>query len=105
MNTKINLPPLPKTWDLYDGYSAISRLTDGLLLPEPDYVFNNMGNNDHADVTSAYVAWANAVRAACPKSRIFCIVPGSGYHRSEIQAAVAALNKGGDMRVYLIDIH
>jgi len=104
VNTEINLPPLPETWDRYDGYSAISRLTDGLLLPEPDYVFNNMGNNDHADVTSPLVAWAEVVRAACPHSRIFCVVPGSGYHRSEVQAAVAALNQAGDAKVHLIDI-
>ena len=104
VNTEINLPPLPQTWDIYDGYSATSRLTDGLLLPEPDYVFCNMGNNDHANLTSDYIAWVQAVRAACPHSRIFCIVPGSGYHRSEVEAVVAALNQAGDARVYLIDI-
>jgi hypothetical protein len=32
------------------------------------------------------------------------VVPGSGYHRSEVQAVVAALNKAGDARVHLIDI-
>lgn len=104
VNNKINLPPLPKTWNVYDGYSGKSRLTDGLLLPEPDYVFSNMGNNDHADLTAPYVAWVKAVRTACPRSRIFCVVPGSGYHRNEVQAVVAALNKAGDTRVYLIDV-
>jgi hypothetical protein len=66
VNKKINLPPMIETWNLYDGYSGISRLTDGRLLPEPDYVFNNMGNNDHAELTSAYVAWVKAMRVAFP---------------------------------------
>jgi len=102
VNTAINLPPLSQTWDHYDP--ATSRLRNGRLLPEPDYVFNNMCNNDHAVTTSAYIAWVKAVRAACPHARIFCIVPASGYHRSEIQAVVTALNQAGDAKVYFIDI-
>lgn len=102
VNTKIDLPPLSQTWDRYDP--ATSRLRDGRLLPEPDYVFNNMCNNDHANVTSAYIEWVKAMRAACPHARIFCVVPASGYHRGEIQAVVTALNKAGDAKVYFIDI-
>jgi lysophospholipase L1-like esterase len=79
-------------------------LRNGRLLPEPDYVFNNMCNNDHAIVTSAYIAWVEAMRVACPNARIFCIVPASAYHRSEIEAVVTALNQSGDARVYLIDV-
>ena len=38
------LPPLPQSWDRYDA--ATSRLTEGRLVPEPDYVFCCMGTND-----------------------------------------------------------
>jgi len=40
----MSLPPLTQAWDRYDA--ATSRLTGGLLLPEPDYVFCCMGTND-----------------------------------------------------------
>jgi lysophospholipase L1-like esterase len=97
-----NVPPLPSTWDYYD--STNSRLTDGLLIPEPDYVFCAEGQNDSMDITSAYTNWLSAVRNACPDTHIFCIVPPAGVHLSEITAAVNARNQAGDAKVYLIDI-
>lgn len=106
----IEIPPLPQTWDHYDA--STSRLTDGLLLPEPDYVFCAMGTNDfrittggreHLDITDAYTTWLAAVRKACPRSLCFCVVPPLGWHAKEIAAAVTARNRSGDRDVYLID--
>lgn len=103
VNPTLNVPPLPKTWDHYDA--TASRLTEGRLLPEPDYVLCNMGNNDGASsLTNDYVAWVKAVRAACPNARIFCIVPPAGVHREEVQATVKACNQAGDARVHRIEI-
>lgn len=97
----MQMPPLPVTWDRYDPQT--SRLTGGLLLPEPDYVFCAMGQNDlpEISVTEAYTEWLAAVRKACPHSRIFCIVPLSQVHRDEIAAAVEMTR---DKKVYLIDM-
>lgn len=104
MVKELEMPGLGKTWDHYDASS--SRLTDGLLSPEPDYVFNAMGTNDFGgiNITEAYTAWLGAVRKACPHARIFCVVPPSGVHRDEIRAAVNAKNQEGDSAVYLIDV-
>ena len=102
-NEGMALPPLPRTWDYYDA--ATSRLQNGKLLPEPDYVFCCMGTNDYGDcnITDAYIGWIKAVRKACPKTRIFCIVPPSGFHRSDIQKTVKTCNAARDARVYIID--
>jgi lysophospholipase L1-like esterase len=103
MVRELEMPGLPKTWDHYDA--AASRLTGGLLLPEPDYVFCNMGTNDFGgiDITGAYADWLAAVRKACPRTHIFCVVPPSGVHRGEIRAAVAARIADNDHAVHLID--
>jgi hypothetical protein len=109
MSTKLMaMPPLVETWDHYDA--AASRLTGKLLLPEPDYVFCGMGTNDFQqdisrplDITEDYTRWLTAVRAACPHTRIFCVVPPLGWHAREIQAAVTARHNAGDRRVHLID--
>ncbi len=100
----MQLPSLNKSWDHYDAQT--SRLKNGLLLPEPDYVFCNMGTNDYGglDVTSNYLEWATAVRKACPNAQIFCVLPGSGSHRDEIASVVAARRNAKDQRVYLIDV-
>jgi hypothetical protein len=106
----IEIPPLPKTWDRYD--EKTSRLTNGLLTPEPDYVFCAMGTNDHRvergefkmlPIGDEYTRWLAAVRKACPNAKIFCIVPPLGWHDKEIAEAVAARNKDGDDKVFLID--
>jgi hypothetical protein len=104
----IEIPPLPETWDRYDDKTT--RLADGLLLPEPDYVFCGMGTNDHnpkdmslIPIGDAYLAWLVSVRKACPNAVIFCVVPPLGWHDKEIADAVAARNKAGDKNVFVID--
>jgi lysophospholipase L1-like esterase len=102
MTRQLNLPPLPEIWDHHDP--ATSRLTRGLLLPEPDYVFCSLGTNDYEkDITADYTAWLADVRRACPRSRVFCIVPPLGVHKEEIEAAVKARNLARDARVHVID--
>jgi hypothetical protein len=61
--TTMAMPPLPQTWDHYDA--TTSRLSQGRLLPEPDYVFCEMGTNDFEedakkrkkdmDITASYL--------------------------------------------------
>lgn len=106
----MEMPPLTETWDKYDPDT--SRLTNGKLIPEPDYVFCNMGTNDYylkdneyatMDITEAYTTWIKSVRAACPKTHIFCVVPASGVHRETINKVVNSFRKK-DKRVYMIDI-
>lgn len=101
MVKELEMPGLGKTWDHYDADT--SRLTDGLLLPEPDYAFCCMGTNDFGgiDITSAYREWILAVRKACPHTHIFCVVPPSGVHRDEIRSACEGVH---DDRAYVIDI-
>jgi hypothetical protein len=104
------LPPLPQSWDRFDA--AASRLTDGRLLPEPDYVFCCMGTNDfqgegperkQMDITAAYLTWLVSVRKACPTAWVFCVTPPIGWHTREVAAAVASRNSAGDRRVFVID--
>jgi lysophospholipase L1-like esterase len=106
MVKELEMPGLPKTWDHYDA--AVSRLTNGLLLPEPDYVFCCMGTNDFGgiDITKVYTDWLGAVRKACPHTVVFCVVPPSGVHRDEIQAAVAAHTSAtpAEHSVHVIDL-
>lgn len=117
MFQQIEMPPLPQSWDKYDA--TTSRLTNGKLTPEPDYIFCMMGTNDRnlnpggglgplfqpnlPDITKAYTGWLTAVRGAAPHARIFCIVPPLGFHDSEIKAAVQARHQSRDARVFLID--
>ncbi|MFN0052553.1 MAG: GDSL-type esterase/lipase family protein [Planctomycetales bacterium] len=102
MTRAIHLPPLTQTWDRYDDSST--RLVDGRLVPEPDYVFCNMGTNDYEkDITADYVSWLTAVRQACPNTHFFCIVPTLGVHQAEVEAAVATRRTEGDRRVFSID--
>lgn len=104
MLREFEMPALPKTWDRYDP--ATSRLKDGLLLPEPDYIFCCMGTNDYndIDIVSTYTEWLSAVRKACPHATIFCVVPPAGLHRKHINAVVATRKRAHDSRVYVIDI-
>jgi lysophospholipase L1-like esterase len=102
MTRPLNLPPLRQIWDHFDP--ATSRLTGGRLLPEPDYVFCSLGTNDYEkNITADYTAWLAELRHACPRARVFCIVPPLGVHREEIEAAVKARQEARDARVHVID--
>jgi len=100
----LEVAPLPQSWNQYDD--GHFRLQNGLLTPEPDYIFNNLGTNDpdEANITSVYTQWLTDVRKAAPHARLFAIVPLMGKHRAEIVAAVKACNDAGDARVWLIDL-
>ncbi len=103
MTRQLNLPPLRQIWDHFDP--ATSRLSGGLMLPEPDYIFCSLGTNDYdKDITADYTAWLGEVRRACPNARVFCIVSPLGVHREETERAINAHNRQAhDARVYLID--
>jgi lysophospholipase L1-like esterase len=102
MTRQLNLPPLRQIWDHHDPET--SRLVGGLLLPEPDYVFCSLGTNDYEkDITTDYTAWLAELRRACPRARLFCVVPPLGLHKDEIEAAVKARTIAHDARVCLID--
>jgi hypothetical protein len=108
---RLEMPPLPETWDRYDA--GASRLVGGRLDPEPDFIFCAMGTNDFQGegdrrtmlpIAGEYLRWLAAARGACPRARIFCIVPPLGWHAEEIAGAVSARNEAGDRRVHLIDM-
>jgi hypothetical protein len=109
MAASLSLPPLWQSWNRYDGrtISSSSRLTNGLLLPEPDYIFCAMGTNDSSikaqPFIDAYLTWLTAMRQACPNTRFFCVVPPLGTHAADVQAAVTIRNEAGDQKVHLID--
>ena len=107
----MSLPPLSESWDHFDA--ATSRLTDGRLTPEPDYVFCCIGTNDYEgegpqrkqfNITAAYTKWLADVRKACPDTSIFCVPPPLGWHMAEVAAAVASRRNDGDVKVHLIDV-
>jgi lysophospholipase L1-like esterase len=103
MTRQLNLPPLRQIWDHHDP--ATSRLSGGLLLPEPDFVFCSVGTNDfEKDITADYTAWLADLRRASPRAQVFCVVPPLGVHKQEIEAAVKARNQAQDARVYLVDL-
>jgi lysophospholipase L1-like esterase len=102
MQRRLEIPPLVESWDHYD--EKTSRLVNGLLVPEPDYIFCALGTNDPGlDLTATYTKWLTDIRKAAPHAKIFCIIPPLGVHRSDITAVVAAVNSGGDRNVFLID--
>jgi lysophospholipase L1-like esterase len=98
----LEIPPLPQSWDHYDA--STSRLVNGLLVPEPDYVFCCLGTNDpNLDIVPNYTSWLGALRKAAPHTKIFCIVPPLGVHRDDITKIVGSVNASGDPNVYLVD--
>ena len=107
----LQMPPLADTWDNYCANH--SRLVDGKLLPEPDYVFCAMGTNDSVvekgggstslDITEPYLLWLVSLRAACPNAHVFCMVPPLGWHSDEIERAILAFIERNDDKVSLMD--
>lgn len=78
-----NIPGLYPTsgtgyWDHIDAVT--SRLVGGLLSPQPDYIFVNIGTNDNSVSSGATVlaqlnAFAQALVAAAPNARTFWVIP------------------------------
>ena len=103
------IPPLYKSWKYL--WKDVSRLKGGKLVPEPDYIFCNMGTNDYqlpmenhsydVDIYTPYMSWLKQVRAAAPKAKIFCIVPPCGEHLENITRVVKDFN---DKNTYLINV-
>lgn len=83
-----NLPDLEDSWDFYS--SGQSRLSGGLLAPEPTYLVSVQGQNDGGDVTATVTALIAAWRAAAPGATIFVGSPVNQSHASQLSAAVAA---------------
>jgi len=106
--TGLAMPPLLRTWRLYD--SSNSRLTGGLLLPEPNYIFCEMGSNDSsissASFITTYLSWLDGVRVACPHARVFCVTSpfGDNWHAADVRSIVATRRAAGDTKVHLVDL-
>jgi lysophospholipase L1-like esterase len=95
------VPELPQSWHLY--FEDHSRLSDGKVLPRPDYVIVNMGTNDgDRNTSSAVESWLRQMRSAVgPKTAIVVIIPFGQMNRRWIDAALAGV---GDSYVYKIDL-
>ena len=90
--------PANSTWNQF--FSGASRLSSGLLSPQPANIFIRMGRNDatlgatDAAVTAALTAFLLAVRAAAPSAHIFVAIPYGGDKRAAINSAVSAVADG-----------
>jgi lysophospholipase L1-like esterase len=95
------VPELPQSWHLY--FADHSRLSDGKLLPRPDYVIVNMGTNDgDKDTSTAVASWLRQVRSAVdPKTAIVVIIPFGQMNKRWIDAALSSV---GDLYVYKVDL-
>ncbi|MBP5093119.1 MAG: hypothetical protein J6332_03630 [Abditibacteriota bacterium] len=100
INTAMAVPPLPQTWNKYDADT--SRLVDGKLVPQPDYILCAMGTNDTTggSFRTAYINWIKAVRPAAPDAKIVIVMPPSGYHRDDL---TYIFRNCGDDNTILID--
>jgi hypothetical protein len=82
------VPDLEDAWDFY--YDGSSRLSGGLLSPEPDYIFCTMGQNDGSGVQAAVEALISAWRAAAPDAKLVFVAPANLNQASAITAGVTA---------------
>jgi lysophospholipase L1-like esterase len=88
-----NAPDFESTWDEYSN--GQSRLSTGLLTPEPDHIFIVQGTNDSAatdaDVTNAvYNTGSNtgtlkSIRAAAGAAKMFLVVPFGQFKATAIE--------------------
>jgi lysophospholipase L1-like esterase len=95
------VPALPESWPFY--FDKHTRLTDGQLVPTPDYVIVNMGTNDHApQISATVISVVRQIRkAAGPKAAIILIVPFGQMNRDPI---VDAASKVEDQHLFTIDL-
>lgn len=77
-----------RAWNLYSA--GQSRLVDGLLDPQPDWILINQGTNDgfngvpEGTIQSRFQSWMAAVRLAAPDAHIIVMVPPHGYARAPL---------------------
>lgn len=95
------VPSLSESWDFY--FDDHTRLVDGKLLPNPDYVIVNMGTNDGNRSTSAAIeSWLRQIRHAVNrKVPIVVIVPFGQMDRDMITAAFSKIH---DRHLHKIDL-
>jgi len=79
------VPALPTSYNLL--WSGVSR---SFTAPVPDLVVINMGTNDSADITTVYTTFLNTILALNSTTKIAAMLPFSGAHAAQIQAAIAA---------------
>ncbi len=87
-----NVPDFEDSWDNYDATQ--SRLVNGLLVPQPDYIIVNHGHNgtEGASLTAAIARTLAAISAAAPNARIILNVPWLGTNRASVSAAARPAN-------------
>lgn len=84
------IPTMQNGWDLQP--SGASKLTTGALTPEPNVIFICHGQNDSSSITSAATSTINEILAATSTCWIVVMCPCGRHRRSELIAAVAAVN-------------
>jgi len=85
-----NIPTFQNAWDKYNDTS--SKLSGGKFTTEPKIVAICHGQNDSTDVTAAATSTLNAILAATTTAKIVVMCPVGRSRRSELIAAVAAVN-------------
>lgn len=93
-------PTFPNSWNVY--YAGQTRLSSGLLSPQPDYIFVAEGQNDSGNVATTVTSTLAAIRAAAPSVPIYVIIPFSGVERAHI---TAGFNTWNDPNSKLIDLN
>jgi len=85
--------------------SSSSRLTGEKLLPCPEVVLINLGENG-APQAETVIAALTKLRLRClPETRIIVMIPVSGRARAEVTAAVESyLQTSKDARTHLVDL-
>lgn len=99
------LAKIPPVTDLVDRITSTkSRLTKDKLVPVPQVVLINLGEN-RVPAGETIVAALEKLRERCTAdTRIIVMIPVSGKGRAEISAAVNAYQKAeNDKRVHLVD--
>ena len=98
-----DVPSFPNTWDKYS--SGNSRLSAGLLSPDPTWILVNMGTNGGLASSTTLADWLADVRAAAPTAKIVVLVPFGQNAVSNITAGFNAYQTASpDSRCKLIDL-
>lgn len=98
-----NVPALSTSWSKYD--TNYSRLSGGLLLPAPDYIFINEGTNESgvldATLTTAVTTRISELRTAAPNAKIFVIIP---FNQTKASAITTGFNNAADSKSALLNL-